>query len=138
MIRETHYSIGYTKAVKFTFLVTEMFTVRHLFLLLLESGPFCFVTDPPLCAVDSLLVQLSSARLCFWPHGDSQDVHSLQNSCISVVENYYSEMSSAFVTSQRPRLFQLDSRFQTELDQESFKRTHRHMHSQNFRKDTAI
>ena len=103
MIGETQDSIGYIKAVEFTFLVMEMFTVRHLFLPLLNSDPFRHVTDPLLRAVDALFVQSSSARLCFWPYSNSQDVHSLQNRCISLVENYYSEMSSGFVTLKRPR-----------------------------------
>ena len=45
MIGGTHDLIGYTRAVDFIFLVTEKFAVRHLFLPLLDSGPFRCVTD---------------------------------------------------------------------------------------------
>ena len=62
MIGEIHDLIGYTRAVEFTFVVTEMSAVRHLFLPLLDSDPFRCVTDPTLRAVDSLPVQLSSER----------------------------------------------------------------------------
>ena len=120
-----------TTSFEKTFLLTEMFTVRHLFLPLLDSDLFRCVTLLP--------VLLCSSCLCFWPHGDSQDVHSIQNRCISLVENYHSEMSDGFITLQRLRWFQLKIRFKTEVAQKSFfKKTHWHTHLQNVKKDTAI
>ena len=88
MNRETHNLISYNMAVEFTFLVTEMFAVRHLFLPLLDSGPYHCVIDPPLRAVDTSPFQSSNTRPCFYFYGGFQDVHSLQNRCIFLVTNY--------------------------------------------------
>ena len=88
MIGETHNLISYNMAIGFTFLVTEMFVVRHLFLPLLDSGPYRCIIDLPLRVVDASPIQSRSTRPCFCPHGDSQDVHSLQNRCIILVTNY--------------------------------------------------